>query len=221
LPAKEKKVMDIILDDDLLKLTRLELGPYGTNAYVVVCKKTGSSLLVDAPAEAEKLAAALAGTKPNSIVITHRHFDHTEALVEVKAKLGLPVAVHPRDAAGLPCPVEIKLQDGDTLAVGELNIAILHTPGHTAGSICLHFGNCLLAGDTIFPGGPGHTDTPTAFTRIVESITQRIFSLADDTLICPGHGGSTVLGKEKEEFAVFASRRHRPDLHGDVLWLSP
>jgi glyoxylase-like metal-dependent hydrolase (beta-lactamase superfamily II) len=78
----------------------------------------------------------------------------------------------------------------------------------------------LIAGDTIFPGGPGRTISPTALREIIESITRKIFVLPDDTQVYPGHGDSTALKKEKDEFAVFSSRPHDPQLCGDVLWLS-
>jgi glyoxylase-like metal-dependent hydrolase (beta-lactamase superfamily II) len=78
----------------------------------------------------------------------------------------------------------------------------------------------LLAGDTIFPGGPGKTGSPASFQQIVRSITEKIFALDEDTQVYPGHGGPTLLKKEKGEFTAFSSRQHKPDLCGDVLWLS-
>lgn len=108
----------------------------------------------------------------------------------------------------------------DTIDVGRLKLKVLHTPGHTPGSVCFLLGKYLISGDTIFPGGPGKTTTPADFEQIVKSIETKIFVLPDDTEVYPGHGDSTVLGKEKKEFAIFASRPHTPGLCGDVLWLS-
>ena len=88
------------------------------------------------------------------------------------------------------------------------------------GSLCFKVGRYLISGDTIFPGGPDKTGSPADFKQIVKSITEKIFVLPDDTQIYPGHGDSTVLRKEKDEFAIFSSRPHNPDLYGDVLWLS-
>jgi glyoxylase-like metal-dependent hydrolase (beta-lactamase superfamily II) len=96
----------------------------------------------------------------------------------------------------------------------------MHTPGHTPGSLCFRTGRYLISGDTIFPGGPGKTGSPAAFQEILKSITDKILPLDDDTLVYPGHGEKTVLKKEKEEFAIFSSRPHPPNLCGDVLWLS-
>ena len=115
---------------------------------------------------------------------------------------------------------ELLLSDGDTISFGNLKLEVLHTPGHTPGSLCFKVGRYLISGDTIFPGGPGKTRSPDNLREIIKSITEKIFVLPEDTPIYPGHGGSTVLKKEKDEFAVFSSRSHNPDLCGDVLWLS-
>jgi glyoxylase-like metal-dependent hydrolase (beta-lactamase superfamily II) len=106
------------------------------------------------------------------------------------------------------------------MSFGRISLKVLHTPGHTPGSLCFLVGKQLISGDTIFPGGPGKTKSSADLKRIIESITSRIFVLPDDTAIYPGHGDSTLLRKEKEEFAIFSSRSHDPNLFGDVLWLS-
>ena len=112
------------------------------------------------------------------------------------------------------------LNDGDTVSFGNLRLGVLHTPGHTPGSLCFKYGRYLISGDTIFPGGPGKTGSPVRFREIIKSLTEKIFVLPDDTLIYPGHGDSTVLKKEKDEFAVFSSHPPDPGLCGDVLWLA-
>jgi hydroxyacylglutathione hydrolase len=206
-------------EDDSIGIIRLELGPYGTNAYIAVCKTSGESILVDAPGGAGKILKQLAGTHPRYIVITHNHIDHTGALSELKSALGVPVAIHPLDAAGLPCPPDIELRDGGLIDVGLFRVKVLHTPGHTPGSICLLVGRYLLSGDTIFPGGPGHTVTPADFEAIVASIKTKVLVLPDDTGIYPGHGDATQVGTEKRAFAIFTSRPRPPGLCGDVLWL--
>ena len=207
-------------EDDSVGITRLEAGPYGTNSYIVACKSSGESVLVDAPGEADKILGQLTGTRPKYILITHNHIDHIGALGELESALRIKVASHPFDAGELPFPPDIHLNDGDTLDVGMLRIKVLHTPGHTPGSTCLHVGKYLLSGDTIFPGGPGHTVTPDDFKVIVESIETKILVLPDETGIYPGHGDSTRVGTEKRAFATFVSRPHPPDLYGDVLWQS-
>jgi hydroxyacylglutathione hydrolase len=212
--------MKIMVEEGEVKITRMELGPWGTNAYVVVCQITGDSLLVDAPGEADKILNELSGTKPKYIIITHNHIDHVGALEELKSKLNVPVALHPADASRLGLKPDIELKDGDIIRVGKLSIKVIHTPGHTPGSLCLLLGNYLISGDTIFPGGPGKTGTPADFKQIAKSIQSKLFILPGDTQVYPGHGESTELGKEKKEFAVFASKQHAPGLCGDVLWLS-
>lgn len=212
--------MSVVVHDHDIKIIRLELGPYATNCYIVIDGITGHSILVDAPAESEEILNALKGAGPQYIVITHNHFDHTQALNEVKSILNVPVAAYALDAGGLPCPVDLKLNDNDILSIGKLELRVIHTPGHTPGSICLYTGKYLLAGDTIFPGGPGHTDTAGDFETILKSIKTRIITLPDETPIFPGHGDSAVLANEKKAFVEFETRKHPHDLHGDVLWIS-
>ena len=212
--------MAVVVEDTALRIERLVLGPYETNAYILVCRRTGESVLIDAPADAGLLIDKLRGTTLGRILVTHRHGDHTGALREVKARLQVPLAAHDADAGSLPVPPDARLDHGHTIAVGDLRLEVMHTPGHTPGSLCFRTGKYLLAGDTLFPGGPGHTDTPAALRQIIESITSRLFVLGDDVLVYPGHGESTVMKKEKDEFVVFSSKPHPPDLCGDVLWLS-
>lgn len=211
--------MPTIAEDKNVRIERLTLGPYTTNAYVVVCQRTGESVLIDAPAEAEKILALLATTTPRYILLTHNHMDHVGALYELAGSLKIPVATSREDAPKNPLPSQITLKDNDMVSFGNVKLKVLTTPGHTPGSLCFLTGRYLLAGDTIFPGGPGHTRTPSAFKQIVAAITGKLFILPDDTMIYPGHGEWTVLKKEKEAFAVFAVRPH-PGLYGDVVWLS-
>ena len=212
--------MKIMVEDRDVRIIKMELGPFGTNAYIIVCRATGDSILVDAPGDADKVLKQLAGTNPKYILITHTHIDHIGALEELKARLKIPVALHPKDAVRLSFRPDMELKDGDTIEVGKLKLKVLHTPGHTPGSLSFLVGKYLISGDTIFPGGPGKTGTPADFKQILNSIETKLFVLPDDTQVYPGHGEATVLGKEKKEFAIFASKPHDPNLCGDVLWLS-
>ena len=211
--------MTIVIEDKLIWVEKLELGSFGTNAYIMGCQKTQDSVLIDAPAEANVIIDRLKNTTLKYILLTHNHIDHIGALAQLRAELKVPLAAHAADTSNLTPPPEILLNDGDVIWLGELKLTVLHTPGHTPGSLCFGVGPYLISGDTIFPGGPGKTGSPDDFRQIIKSITERLFVLADDTQIYPGHGDSTVLRKEKDEFAVFASRPHARDLHGDVLWL--
>jgi hydroxyacylglutathione hydrolase len=212
--------MAIIIDEKDIRIDRLILGPYETNCYIVVCKKTQDSLVVDAPAEASSIIKALEGTKPKYILLTHDHYDHTGALTSLRAQMKAPLAAHTADSTSLKAPPEILLKDGDIFKLGNLEVTALHTPGHTPGSMSFKIGKYLFAGDTIFPGGPGNTPSPEKFKQIVAAITAKILTLPKDTTIYPGHGESATVKKSKEEYLEFASHKHPDDLCGDVLWLT-
>jgi len=203
-----------------VRIGRLTLGPYATNSYILTCPETGDSVLVDAPAEASAIVRAAKETNPRYILVTHSHMDHIGALSELKSRLRVPVAIHSLDMKALPVQPQILLEDSQEVLFGNVSLKVLHTPGHTPGSLCFLIGKHLLSGDTLFPHGPGRTNSPADLKQIISSITGRLFVLSDDTEVYPGHGNSTILTKEKEEFAIFSARSHDPDLSGDVLWLS-
>jgi glyoxylase-like metal-dependent hydrolase (beta-lactamase superfamily II) len=208
-----------IINDSSIFIDKLTLGTYETNAYIAFCLETKESLVVDAPARASDIIASLKGTKPKYILLTHDHFDHTGVITSLRSRLKVPLAAHPLDSLQLKTPPEIHLKDGDSLKLGNLEIQVLHTPGHTPGSLCFKIGQYAFVGDTIFPGGPGHTETPEDFRQILKSITEKIFRLPDDTVLFPGHGDTTTVKKAKEEYAAFIKRPHDPDICGDVTWL--
>jgi glyoxylase-like metal-dependent hydrolase (beta-lactamase superfamily II) len=212
--------MGLVLEEKGIRIEKFVLGPYGTNCYIIVCPLSGESVLIDAPAEEAKLLDRLKGTHPKHILITHNHMDHLLGLSRVRSKLKISVAIHPLDSKALFQPAEVLLSDGDVISFGRIRLKVIHTPGHTPGSLCFLIEGFLISGDTLFPGGPGKTHTPSDLHQIIESITTKLFVLPDETQILPGHGDSTLLKKEKAGYAVFASRSHDPNLFGDVLWLS-
>ena len=211
--------MTVVEKDDILRVKRIETSPYGTNAYIVVCETTGESVLIDAPGDADKILEELEGTNSICLLITHRHMDHTGALKKLKDELNVPVAAQVKDAENLPIEADMLLEEGNIISFGNVTFEVLHTPGHTPGSVCFLTGNILLAGDTIFPGGPGKTGTPDDFRQIIQSLEQKIFILPDDVKIYPGHGEPTTVKKTKEEFTIFSAKSHNVNLCGDVLWL--
>ena len=213
--------MGVVVKDNNIQIERLELGPFATNAYIIICQQTGDSVLIDAPSSAGTIMERLKGTNPKYILLTHNHMDHTGALSELHSKLKVPLGVHAADSKNLPSPPERLLNDGDVVLFGKAKLEVLHTPGHTPGSLCFKIGKFLVSGDTIFLGGPGKTGSPADFRAIIKSITDKICVLPDDTQIYPGHGDSTTIKEAKSEFAVFSARCHAPNLYGDVLWLSP
>ncbi|MCR4393034.1 MAG: MBL fold metallo-hydrolase, partial [Dehalococcoidales bacterium] len=198
--------MELMVDTADVIIERYELGVWATNAYLVRCKKSGKSFLVDAPANIYTLAKRMVGDVPEWLLLTHTHLDHIEGLKALKTRIDIPVAVHREDASNLPIAPDRYLEDGDVLRIGELLVKVIHTPGHTPGSVCFQLGEYLISGDTIFPGGPGKTWSKQDFQTIIQSITGKIFILPDSTRILPGHGSPTVLKKEKEEYATFSSR---------------
>ena len=119
--------MTIVAEDDAIQIERLELGPFGTNAYIVTCRKMRDSALIDAPAEANIIMDRLKNTNPKYILLTHNHMDHIGALAQLRAGLKVPLAAHALDAGNLTSPPEILLSDGDTISLGNLKFEVLHT----------------------------------------------------------------------------------------------
>ena len=196
-----------------------EMGPIGNNGYLIRCKETGDAVIIDAPAEPEKLLAEIGDATIKAIIITHRHGDHTAGLEEIKSATQAPVASHPEDATAIPMPPDMVLRDGDILEVGKVALKIIHTPGHTPGAICILAGDRLFSGDTLFPGGPGRTASHDNFLQIKSSITQKLMPLSDSVAVYPGHGDDTTIGSARGEIGDFDSRSHSPELCGDVQWL--
>ena len=210
--------MDIIAENSRMQIRREVLGPYGTNLYIVICRETDDSVIIDAPATPKVIAESVEGSVPRYLLLTHNHMDHTGALARLKSMYRIPLAVHELDAAGLPVAPDMLLNDGDEVTFGNLSIRVMHLPGHTPGSLGFLIGKYLISGDTLFPGGPGATGSPESFRQVLTTITGKLYALPDATVVLPGHGESTMIGTSKSEYAVFAAGEHGTDLCGDVLW---
>ena len=212
--------MPLHYQDNEIRIVKVpHMGSVDNNSYILSCQATGDGVIVDAPAEPEKLLSELGDVKVKAIIITHRHGDHTASLEEMKSRTGAPVAAHPDDAPALPVAPNFQLQDGDTYQVGNIQLLAIHTPGHTPGALCLLAGKHLFSGDTLFPGGPGRTNSPEAFRQVKDSIARKLLPLPDETAVYPGHGDDTTLAKSREEIRIFDSIPHPDNLCGDVEWL--
>jgi glyoxylase-like metal-dependent hydrolase (beta-lactamase superfamily II) len=211
--------MNVLFTSPNLEIRQVSCGPYDNNCYVLVCPKTGESVMVDTPAEPEQALALAKGTKVTAILMTHCHGDHITGHNEIRRATGAPVWVHESEAGALPVPPEHHFQHNGSITFGDVTVRTIHVPGHTTGGTCLLWRNQLISGDTLFPDGPGKTWSPEAFMQLVASLKERIFTLPDDVAVYPGHGRSTVLGREKAQFRDFERRQHRPGLCGDVVWL--
>ncbi len=201
---------DTIIDyqDTAVEVHRVVVGPLENNVYIVRCRESGDSLLIDAANEHDLLLELCRDLHVRQVVETHGHWDHIQAVGAVR-DAGIDVAVTRADAAMLPSYDQI-LEDESTVTVGRLRVATIATPGHTPGSMCFAVEGTplLFSGDTLFPGGPGNTSFEDAdFATIIESIERRLFApFGPDTLVLPGHGTGTTIGAESPHLAEWVER---------------
>ncbi len=181
---------------DRIVVDKIVTEPLDNNVFLLTCVATSKSVIIDAAAEAERVLELAAGTDVRAILTTHGHWDHVGAAAEVAAVLSVPVHIGQEDAALSGLQGTHPLTAGTT-ALGELELEIVATPGHTPGSYCIGVGPVIFTGDTLFPGGPGATQDDAAFAQIMESLDTRLFGRPDDTMILPGHGLHTTIGAER------------------------
>ncbi|MEZ4502470.1 MAG: MBL fold metallo-hydrolase [Dehalococcoidia bacterium] len=211
-----------VYEDEAVVIERLaNLGPLSNNAYLLRARAGGSVIIVDAPEGSEAILEALGDANAAGVILTHSHRDHWGGHEVLRGRIAGPffastaeVNLDAVEGSGLV----VRLDDGEPFTFDGVPVQIIHTPGHTPGSMCLRVGGALLTGDTLFPGGPGYSRSHEALLEEIESITTRLYPLGDELLVLPGHGDSTTVGASKAEYAVFASKEHAPDLKGDVLW---
>jgi hydroxyacylglutathione hydrolase len=202
-----------------VKLLHKEVGPWPMNTYLIVCQQTGHSAIVDPGADADLILDLAAGTQVDKILITHGHFDHVDALQPIKEATGAPVYLHPADAAQFNLEYDIPLNDGMIIAIGEIQVGAIHTPGHTPGITCFDLlDGRVLVGDTIFVGGPGKTWSAEDFLTSMQTMQKIIFAWPDHTTFYPGHGPAGKIGDERPAFEAFMRRGWPEGLCGDVTW---
>ncbi|HIE37997.1 MAG TPA: aminotransferase class I/II-fold pyridoxal phosphate-dependent enzyme [Anaerolineales bacterium] len=201
-----------------LRLQRLSTGQYATNCYLLTCPQTHRAMLVDPGGDPEAVLALCQGVRVARILLTHGHFDHLLALGPVRAALGAPVGAHPADADAFGIEADFDLRDGMMLGVGRRRVRIVHIPGHTPGSVALRFDRQAIVGDAVFPGGPGHTESPESLATLLLSLQRTVFTWPDDTTLYPGHGEPTTVGAERPAFQAFLARPRPTSLCGDVTW---
>ena len=194
--------------DTQAEITKLVVGPMDNNVFVVRCKETGEAVLLDAANEHDKLLQLCERLNVRKVLETHGHWDHIQAVPAVR-DAGYDVGVTQADAGMLPS-YDFVLEDDSVIEVGRLRLQTILTPGHTPGSMCFRIEGSpvLLAGDTLFPGGPGNTSFEGGdFDTIIRSIDDRLFSrLPDDTIVMPGHGDDTTIGAERPHLQEWVDR---------------
>jgi glyoxylase-like metal-dependent hydrolase (beta-lactamase superfamily II) len=194
-------------------LTKLSVGPMDNNAYLL--RADGSSLLVDAAADAERLLGVTGGTV-DAVVTTHRHGDHWQALSAVAEATGADLLCGRPDvdaiATGAWVEGLVGLWDGDRVRFGDETLEVIGLVGHTPGSIALAYrapdgASHLFTGDSLFPGGPGKTSDPADFASLMDDLEAKVFGRFDDrTVVHPGHGDDTTLGTERPHLAEWRAR---------------
>ena len=197
----------------------LPVGPLQCNCSVIGDEGTREAMVIDPGDDIEDVLALIAkhNLQVKQIVITHAHIDHVGGAMKLRAATGAPILLNQNDyellkmldvqAAwiGMPSPEKVDIDQSitqaDTVKAGSLVANVLHTPGHTEGSVCLYFPaeQKLIAGDTLFAGSIGRTDLPGgSFEKILRSLHQKVLELPDETVVVPGHGPLTTIAEERE-----------------------
>ena len=198
----------------------LPVGPLQCNCSIIGDETTHEAMVIDPGDDIDDIVAIIEQHKlqVKQIVITHAHIDHVGGAMKLRARTGAPILLNQNDYAllkmldvqaswlGMQSPgkveIEAGLADNQTLSAGSLSASVLHTPGHTEGSVCLFFPaeKMLIAGDTLFARSIGRTDLPGgSFEKIMHSLHDRVLALPDETVVIPGHGPITTIGDEREE----------------------
>ena len=197
-----------------LRVTKLAVGPYDNNVYLLRCAATGETALVDGAAEPERILAELGDDTLTEIWQTHGHGDHVQALFDLTAATEASVHCHADDEDMMPDGIAPShIEDGAELVVGEARLRAIHLVGHTPGGLAFLYEDDderlhLFSGDSLFPGGPGNTgNDPERFGRLMDDLEAKVFGpLPDSTWVYPGHGKDTTLGAERPSIPEWRAR---------------
>lgn len=199
---------------DGLVVRKCSVGEMDNNAYLLTCTATDEQLLIDAADDADRLGSLIGeGTgRLHAVVTTHQHWDHHRALRAIVESTHATTYAGAPDAPELPVAVDETVEQGDVISFGAVDLDVIRLTGHTPGSIALAFTEPegrvhLFTGDSLFPGGPGKTDSPEDFTRLMDDLESRVFAVyGDDTWVYPGHGADTTLGDERTQVPQWRDR---------------
>ena len=199
--------MATLFENTDLSIDHVVVGPLDNNVFTITCASSGESILIDAADENELLGEICIAKNVRKVITTHGHFDHIGAVSHLR-NAGIDVGIHQQDATMLPS-YDFILNDEDIIELGKLRLKLIHTPGHTPGSVCIQILGTLFlfSGDTLFPGGPGNTQLPGGdFKTIIESIDKKLMTLDFETYVLPGPGNLTTIGTEKDSMEAWAAR---------------
>ena len=196
-----------------LVITKVSVGPHDNNAYVLRCRRSDEQLLVDAADDAPRLMSVIGSAGLATVVTTHAHADHWQALEAIVATTGASTVAPALDAANIPIQQARLVGDADTIEVGACVLEVITLTGHTPGGIALLYRDPggwshLFSGDSLFPGGVGDTGKdPKRFDTLLEEVEAKVFGrLADETWVYPGHGNDTTLGAERPSLPEWRAR---------------
>jgi len=192
-----------------VEVHKVVVGPVDNNVFVVRCRATGEAALLDAANEHEQLLELCRTLGVRRVLETHGHWDHIQAVPAMR-EAGYEVAVTAADAPMLhEVGYDVLIDDAEVIEFGRLRLDAIHNPGHTPGSISFALAGTplLFTGDTLFPGGPGNTSFEGGdFDTIIDSITSKLFTFPDDTIVLPGHGDDTTIGTERPHLDEWIER---------------